>query len=111
MAVAQPAGRKKIAQRFIAGAGDATGPSPGRGRQKPETSFVPVGTLAAPGGGPSDKSLGYSQALRTGRAEAAGRLCGKPAHAGKATARNGCLKPFRKVQTKRAAILATPVYD
>ena len=60
-------GRKRIAQRFIAGVGQTNEPSPVRDdrtqpqqRRWPRLSFVPAGTGFAPRGGPSDESLGYS---------------------------------------------------
>src|SRR5208282_2258799 len=58
--LASPAGRKKIAHRFIGGCGSGVGQVP-EGRKN---STVPGGTRCAPRSVPTDKSVGYSRSPR-----------------------------------------------
>src|SRR5208283_5537310 len=64
--LASPAGRKKIAHRFIGGCGSGVGQVP-EGRKN---STVPGGTRSAPRSVPTDESVGYSRPPRRAGSDA-----------------------------------------
>src|SRR5208282_5208227 len=72
--LASPAGRKKIAHRFIGGCGSGVGQVP-EGRKN---ATVPGGTRSAPRSVPTDKSVGYSRSPRWAGSDACKVQRGQP---------------------------------